>query len=382
MKRRFLAVIIWLTASLTMLACTAPALPAASSPPPGAGVAAPQARSDWDSLVEAARKEGMVMIYHTSIGDARDASAKAFKEKYGITIDYVMGRGPEIVERIARERLAGLYVVDAVVNGATTFYNMVRPQGITVPLEPLFVLPEVTDGSKWRTGKLSFVDKGRTALAFSLTNYIYTTINTDLVKAGELASYEDVLNPKWKGKIVINDPSVSGNGSGWFAFIVVELYKSREKGEDYMRKLARQEPVVIRDQRLQAEWVARGKYPVGIGLEPSQVTKMVESGAPIKPVAMKEGQPMSSGALNLWVYDRIPHPNATKLYVNWVLSPEGSGIMSKYSGYPSARVDVSTEGFDPIFIPGPNDTLPSEEYWQQKDPLMKVAAEIFKDFLQ
>ncbi len=86
--------------------------------------------------------------------------------------------------------------------------------------------------------------------------------------------------------------------------------------------------------------------------------------------------------MNLIVFDKAPHPNAAKLYANWVISREGGEIMSKYSGYISARLDVPTFGFDTSLVPDPKDILPGEEYRLKQGELQKVAAEIFKDLLR
>ncbi len=140
--------------------------------------------------------------------------------------------------------------------GQTSFFNIINPMKIAVPREPMLVLPEVKDKSKWRTGDITFLDKGKTAMAFSLNRLHYAAVNTEMVKEGEITSIEDVLAPKWKGKIVINDPTVGGSGNEWFTFIMLQAY-GMEKGREYVQRLLRQETVVIRDQRLQAEWVAK-----------------------------------------------------------------------------------------------------------------------------
>jgi iron(III) transport system substrate-binding protein len=339
------------------------------------------AKSEWENLVAEAKKEGTVVVYTVPIGDAREVSIKAFMEKYGISIDYVTGRGPELAQKISTERGAGLYAVDAMFTGLNSFFNVIGPMKITVPLEPLLVLPEVTDGTKWRTGNVPFADKRKSVVAFSLARNPYAVINTAVVQQGEIISTEDMLAQKWKGKIVMNDPSTPGNGSEWFQFIMLQAY-GREKGREYMLKLLEQEPVLTRDQRLQVEWVARAKYPIALGAHPSEVDKFVRLGAPIKFTAMKEGMPLTSGPLNLTVFERSPHPNATKLFVNWILSREGSSVMSKHAHYMSARSDVSAVEFDPIFLPSPTDILPGEDYKLADSELMKEAAEIFRDLIK
>ena len=334
------------------------------------------ATSDWDRTVEAAKKEGRVVIYAASIGDAKQLLTKGFKDTYGIELEFVLGRSTELVKRMITERSSGIYAVDAGLQGLTTYFNQLRPLNVMVNLEPWLVLPTVTDPGKWRSGKLNWTDKGKTALTFCATTAPYIAINTGMVKEGEITSNEDLLVPKFKGKIVINDPTIAGNGAEWFSYIVLEAF-GKEKGEKYMRALALQEPVITRDQRQQVEWVARGKHAVGLGLTQSEVVKMAGVGAPIKFVNPKEGLPLTSGPMNIMVLDKAPHPNATKVFVNWLLTDEGGRLASQGSGYPSERVAVSNRNFDPITVPGPKDVLPGEEYKLAQNDMIKLARKIF-----
>ncbi len=383
-KKTFVFGTLWLLVMLPVAACIQTPGPATPAPSPATGNRGSAAvKSEWESLVEAARKEGTVVIYSGgSLGEATEASAKLVYSQYGVQIDYISGRGAEQITKITNERKAGLYYADAMLVGLGSFFNIISPMKITVPLQPLLLLPEVTDGSKWRTGGLPFADRDKTAIAFSLQTNHYTAINTDMVKANEITSAEDILDPKWKGKIVLNDPSVGGSGAGWFQYFMLGDAYGREKGREYMMKLVKQEPVIIRDERLQLDWVARGKYAVGLGVSVPHLTSLARAGAPIKLLAMKEGGYLNSGSFNLIVLDRAPHPNAIKLFANWVLSREGGTIMAKYSGYPSARLDVSTEGFDPMFIPGSKDVLPGEDWKKHQAELLVMAAEIFKPLLK
>jgi len=73
------------------------------------------------------------------------------------------------------------------------------------------------------------------------------------------------------------------------------------------------------------------------------VVKMAGVGAPIKFVNPKEGLPLTSGPMNIMVLDKAPHPNATKVFVNWLLTDEGGRLASQGSGYPSERVAVSNK---------------------------------------
>ncbi len=338
-------------------------------------------QSEWNEIIAAARKEGRLIIYASTIGDARPAITKAFAEKYGISIEFVQGRGAELVQRLSTERSNSIYQADVGFQGLTTFFNQMQAMNMTVPLTPMFVLPEVKDPTKWRGGQMPFVDKKKTVVAFVLTVQPHVIINTNLVRDNEITSNDDLLAPKWKGKIVINDPTLAGNGAEWFSYMMLRAYE-RPKAEAYMKKLVAQEPVVLRDQRLLIEWVARAKYPIAIASDHGETVKVMHTGAPLKFVKIKEGMPLTSGPLNLMVFDKAPHPNATKLFVNWALSKEGVAVISSAAGYPSQRLDVSNGKLDPMLVPDPREVVPGEDYKLQQGPLMKMAAEIFKNLIQ
>ncbi len=365
----------------TLTACYQPTT-YTSTPPPAVIKATDLTKSDWNSVVEAAKKEGTVAVFVSLIGEAQPVITKTLKEKYGINIDWSVGRGAENTTKLNAQRNAGLYVVDAGLTGLATYFGRMKEMKVDAPLEPLLILPEVTDGSKWRTGKIPLVRGESNVITFAAQRMPTMAINTDLVKGSDITSLADVLNPKWKGKIVINDPSVAGAGNNWFDFVVSDVY-GKEKGLPYMAALVKQEPVIARDQRLMAEWIARAKYPIGLGASPSEVDKMVRAGAPIKATVTKEGAPLSSGSMNLVAIDKQPHPNALKFFVNWILSREAGEIISKYSaGYVSERTDVSTEGIDPILIPQPKDVLPSEQAQMEQVANQRLAAEVFKELLK
>ncbi len=338
-------------------------------------------QADWETLVKNARKEGKVVIYGSAIGDATDPLKNAFKSKYGISIEFLQGRGGEIVQKLLAERRAGLYLADLGIGGTSTYFQVVAPAKIVVPLEPLLALSEVTDKAKWLGGKYPFVDDKKQLLALGATKSQYVCINTSMVKPNEITTYENLLDQKWKGKITMNDPGLTGMGNQWFTYMMVVVY-GKEKGAEYMKKLVAQEPGVLRDERLQVEWIAKGKYPLGVGTKSTIVESFVNAGAAIKYISLKEGAPLGSGSVNLYAFDRAPHPNASKLFVNWVLSKEAQDIITRTSGFPSMRMDVSKAGYDPSLLPGPGDALLGEDFKIAAGEMQKVAAEIFKDLIK
>ncbi len=331
----------------------------------------------WKDLVEKAQKEGTVSIYCANVPvSARVAVQQAFKKKFGINVEYTPTAGGEIVQKYTTEHKAGLTLVDVMHTGNTQFTNSIGPMNVTIPLEPFLMLPEVVDQAKWRGGKLPFVDKDKHAFMVVLLANNFYIINADLVKDDEIKSTLDILNPKWKGKIVLQDPGVPGNGNDWYTFTLLHIL-GMERGEKFMRDFAKQNPTVVRDNRLLVEGVARGKYPVGVGCSVSQVVDFIKTGARLAFAKVNQPRLLTPGAGVIFTFKEVPHPNAAKLFINWFLSREGSSVYAPAHGYPSLRVDVPTENFIPALIPGPNDILPTEEYTLKKGELMKPGGAIF-----
>lgn len=248
-----------------------------------------------------------------------------------------------MVEKIAAERRAGLYLADLYIGGATTPTTSFKPKGFLDPLKPLIILPENTDPKLWYGGEIFFTDKERQYVACPVltASNNYVSINTELVKPDEVTSYKDFLNSKWKGKIIINDPTIAGAGSRWFS-VVADQYM----GLDYMRDLVRNEPAITRDQRLQVEGLARGKYAIAIGVQPDIQAEFIKAGAPIKTVIPKEGAWLGGGPGLISYFNNAPHSNATKVFVNWFLSKEGQTVYSISALAESARLDVPTDHLD------------------------------------
>ncbi len=381
--KSFIVVSLALLAAAGIIACslpTAPATPPAPAPATPVSAAKP-AQSELDRLVAAARQEGSLLIAGQALGATSRAVADAFRAKFRINIEFIeSGSGSEIASRIMAQRRAGLYLVDGAHTGDSTFFVEMKPNNITVPLEPLLFLPEVTDGSKWRGGKIPFVDKDRNAITFVAMSIPPYIVNNTMVQPNEVAKHTDLLNPKWKGKIVFTDPTTGGTGNNWFTFVVVDLSPNRDEGLKFMQDFAKQEPVITRDYRLLTESVARGKYPIGIGPSIGVLAEFQQAGAPIGYGGMGEKTFYSAGPGMVYVFDKAPHPNAVKLYVNWLLSKEGAQVWAPAHGYPSLRMDVDNSHIDPALIPSQDAVFVKPEgYIDIQSEMRTVSRKIFEN---
>ena len=376
------SVLIISTVSLLIASCsprTGPA-PAPTTAAPG-GAAKPAELSEWDKVVQGARKEGKVIVYSTAPGEMRTALQSGFKEKFGIETEVVSFRGGEMGAKLLNERRAGIYLVDVYMGGSTTPTTQLKPAGVLEPLDSALLLPEIKDTKLWFGDKLSWIDSDHTLLmflGFPVPNLGY---NTAQVKPEDIKSYRDLLDPRWKGKIVMNDPTVPGTAAKGFSVIGYHLMSL-----DYWREIARQQPVILRDQRVQVEWIAQGKYSVLFFPQSAVITEFIRAGAPVASFTPAEGTYVTGASGNLAMVNRPPHPNAAKVFINWVLSREGQTAFSQAFGRQSLRLDVTTEGLDPVALRRPDGKYfmgsENEEFLSKQPEQMAVAKEIFAQFLK
>lgn len=321
------------------------------------------------------------MVYVTSLGPALNEVIPLFKNRYGINLEIVSGRGGELMTKLIAERRAGVFYGDVIITGTNTFFGQTEPEGIADLLEPALILPEILDSKNWYGGDLNWGDKGKKSLqifAFPMPN---VAINTGLVKPGEIKGLRDLLNPKWKGKIIMNDPTISGSGLKGFSVLAFQILDL-----DYFRQLARQEPLITRDQRQQTEWLAQGKYPVLVFPILPQLTPFKQAGAPVDSVLAEEGTYItrSGGAVSL--ISRAAHPGAASVLINWIFSKEGLTHISKNTGSQSSRIDIPTDFLDSTIVRQPGvkyfTEADSKEWTARDDDFKKAALEIFKNLLK
>jgi len=156
--------------------------------------------------------------------------------------------------------------------------------------------------------------------------------------------------------MAIFDPTLVGPGQEWVKLLLAKAYGPVE-GEAFLRKFAAQEPMITRDSRLQSEWVARGRYPVTVGLDSQSTYKMHKNGGPITRLAAEEGTFLSGGGSYLVMPAKRPHHYAAIAVLNWLLTARGQEIYSKGYGAPPARLGVKTEGISPLASPFPGEKI-------------------------
>ncbi len=315
--------------------------------------AAVHAQSDWkkqwEQTIEAGKKEGEVAIYGPH-NPAYQQIWSLFQKSYPeIKFNFVPGKGSEHAQRIVAERRAGKYLADLLMGGSST-YAAFAPNTLA-PLKPLLILPEVIDLTNWFDGKLYFADPQNNA-ALIISGEIGTrrgSYNTKLVDPKEIQSWWDLLQPKWKGKLVTFDPRVAGGGGETFLF----FYYTPALGQKFITRILTETDILItRDLQQGTDWLAQGKVAFQIGSgQPVMKAKKQGLSVDLLPHPMKEGDIMGGGSCCMSVISKGPHPNATKLFVNWVLSKEGQSAWQKYTEVNSLRVDIAKNDLDPDDVP-------------------------------
>jgi iron(III) transport system substrate-binding protein len=355
-----------------------------TSTPCIAGEARSTSSPDWEKIVAAAKKEGKLVAAIPASADLRKAVGEIFPKRFpGIELDMTNARGPSNAGKIAAEQAAGVRDYDLLISGTATPFNLLNA-GILEPVEPLLILPEVKDPKRWFGGHIWLDNAKRFIYAFQVYQSENIWHNPTLMKPDDVRSYDDLLQPKWKGKIGILDPRSPGAGTATWAFFL------KIKGEDYLRKLAAQEMFLSRDQRQLADSLAKGKVALTIGLTYYTFAPFIKAGLPVKPLPdMKEGTYTSCGSSALSVIKGSPHPNATKVFINWLLTKEGQELYGKAMGQATRRFDVDTKWMVEHGVRASKDFLTVEEnnrlenygedtvskYWAQS---AKIAEEVFK----
>lgn len=321
---------------------TAPAAAAAPTTAPAAAQAAPAqaaATASWNQLVDAAVKEGKVVVSGPPTDDARKNIPDAFKQRFGIDVEYLGGNSSQLASRIQSERAAGQYTIDVSMGGADTFYRTFLDNGWLEPIKPVLTLPEVVDPSAWIMGSPWFRDPKNQDTVLALFNTISPIgyYNTALINSDQLRNADLLLDPSLKGKIGAYNPAVNGGG----VLAVSGMYVA--KGPQFIMDLfTKQEIVTTRDYQQLADWVGHGNYPLCMGMLVHDA-ELLKADLPLQQTSFPDIEEVTSGGFGLiGLWTQAPHPNAAKVFVNWIATKEAAVIYGKADGSASIRTDVDS----------------------------------------
>ena len=291
------------------------------------------ASAQEQSLIDAARREGVVTWYTTQIINqfARPA-AEAFQKKYGVKADYVRADSTEVALRIINEAKAGRTIAD-VFDGTT----------VTPGLKKAGLVMQWTPEAAKRFGP-QYIDKDGYWVSTNI--YVLTPAhNTELVPKGtEPRSWNDLLDPKWKGKMAWNANPSSSAGPGFVGLVLNEL--GEQKGMDYLRALSKQNVSNLKVAARQVlDQVIAGEYSIALEIFNNHAVISAQQGAPAAWIPMNPALAVLSV---LSLTKDPPHPNAAKLLVEFLVSDEGQKLYRDADYMP---VDPNVPPRDPTLRP-------------------------------
>ena len=341
----------------------------------------PAWQQEWEKTLQAAKKEGQVTVYIAGY----EAVLPDFETDYpGIRLVAVAVRGSDLAQRLAAERRAEKYVADVYSAGGGSLYRLLYHGKMLDPITPALILPEITDQSKWYQQKHHYSDpEGRYIFNYvGSATYGGVSYNTKLLDPKEFKSYWDLIDPKWKGKILARDIRVAGPGSGNARF----FYHHPALGAPFIRKLFGEMDVTLfRDYRQGPDWLAVGKYALCFSCD---VDVLKDQGLPVNtigPNVFKEGGAMVQQFGSLTLVNKAPHPNAAKVFINWLLSRRGQIALQKRlangeNPADSLRIDIPKDDVPMLSrrLEGVNYLDASKPEWLSMEPILQVMNEALK----
>ena len=345
-------------------------------------------RSDgeWPRTVEAAKKEGKVGVFLYQ-RESIEAAVRVFEKKFP-DIQVVSASTPaaETGPRLMAERRGGKFLWDVCLCGPTTPLAVLYPAKALDPIKQALLLPEVTDVTKWWEGKHHYMDpEGSHIFVFvgsvDMPNLFY---NKNLVDPNEFKSYWDMIKTKWRGKIVAVDPRQAGRPRVGARI----LYNVPDLGDKFLTRLFTEMDVVLsREDRQALDWLAVGKY--ALCLFCGNIEAATAQGLPVAEFEVyrwRETPAISSGSNgSIALMNQAPHPNAARVFINWLLSREGQASFQKVMNsadllVESMRVDIAK---DPV--PAPQRRVAGTKYIimdtperSNQEPVNKLFKEIIK----
>jgi len=314
---------------------------------------------EWMRTVAAAKKEGKLTIYGNP---GADLHFREFQKKYPeIKVNTVIGYGSLIAPRLLTERRAGKHLVDIYTGGTNTLYKVVYRGKALQPLRPVLLLPEVLDQSKWWRGKHHYVDSEAQSI-FIFEGTVQSGrvgYNNKIVDPKEIRSYWDLLNSKWKGKIISADPMRGGISTQSLRF----FYHNPDLGPDFIWRLFTEMDITIsRNPRQVVDWLGRGKYSISLFVN---VFRGAHQGLPVsemRAIAFKEGGFVDPTVGAVGLIRQAPHPNAAKVAINWLLSREGQIAFQKTLNNIGVVRESMREDIPKDIIPSADRRIKGHEY--------------------
>lgn len=276
--------------------------------------------SALDGLVKAAQQEGELVWYSVPAENIAKAVTDEFAKKYNIKVKFIRMTSSDLAQRFSAEAEKGSPAADLFVGSYTPFIKDAKAKGWITPL-PEAGIPDYPNGFPERY----LVPSVGTAVVQVQPSGL--AVNTSQ-GAGSIKDWPDILDPKWKGKIILVDPRASAAYTPFWNLMI------KEYGEEFLTKLKDQNPIIAPSSAPASQQLAAGEGAIVMPGVQSVVEDLKAKGAPVDYV-----QPAASTGpeIVLGLAAKAAHPNAARLFVHYLMSPEGNKTLNKAKGSASPR---------------------------------------------
>lgn len=258
-------------------------------------------------LIEGAKKEGKLIIYGGGAAETYNAIIRQFQKRYPfIKTELYRSTASTTLIRILNEAKAKRYIPDVFTLGALQMY-VVKKNGLIAK----YISPEreaYREDMKDKEGYYTTFSYATNVMAY----------NTRLVSPADAPkSLEDLLNPRWKGKL-----GLPINGEKWFTSLMKNL--GEERARAFSKKLALQEPILRNGVALNTMLLSAGEFPVLVNSYGWMVEEKKAAGSPIEWV---RAEPILTDDVSISLATHNSHPNSARLFIDWLLSLEGQQVL-------------------------------------------------------
>jgi iron(III) transport system substrate-binding protein len=286
--------------------------------------AAPEPAAITPALVEAARKEGKVILYSSMDLPVGEKLGKAFEVKYpDIAVQIERSGSERLFQRVDQEFSSSIRAADVINTSDASHIISWKRNGWLAP----FVTEDMVQ---------HFLAEYRDPDGMSATSRIYLSsiaYNTNLVKPENAPkSFADLLDPKWAGKMVKGHPAYSGT------IMTATFQLVRELGWDYLEKLSKQRVMQVQSSTDPPKKLSLGERSVMADGNEYGVVLLKEAGQPVEPVYPAEGTPTISGPTA--IFASAPHPNAARLFQAWLHTRETQQFFCDFTAQYSVHDQV------------------------------------------
>jgi iron(III) transport system substrate-binding protein len=286
--------------------------------------AAPEPAAMTPQLIEAARREGKVVLYSAMDLPVGEKLGKAFEAQYpGVEVQIERTGSERLFQRIQQEFSSNIHAADVITTADASHFISWKKNGWLAP----FVSEDI---AKY------FPSQHRDSDGMFVTSRIWLSsiaYNTNLVKPSEAPlSFADLLDPKWAGKMVKGHPAYSGT------IMTATFQIVRELGWEYLEKLSKQRVMQVQSSTDPPKKLALGERAVMADGNEYNIVLLKEAGQPVEPLYPSEGTPTISGPTG--IFAAAPHPNAARLFQAWLHTRETQQFFTDFTAQYSAHPQV------------------------------------------